>query len=286
MIRIRSLDELRSWRGQFATDATVGFVPTMGALHVGHASLLHASVEQCSVSIASIFVNPLQFNEGADFKRYPRTEDEDCAFLESYGVQAVYLPEHLDIYPEGYETRVRSGPGGELYEGDHRPGHFEGMLTVVMKLLQRVQPTHAFFGQKDAQQLWLVRRMALDLDLQVEVHGCETVRESDGLAYSSRNAFLSEQQRTYASAVPQGVFAAQALFQSGVREVAQIERAFLDALQQYDAIDLEYAAVIDDSTFRPAVPGKAADWRLVVAVRIGETRLLDNIELGSVPASR
>jgi len=286
MIRLRSLDELRDWRSQLGAASTVGFIPTMGALHVGHASLLEASVKECSASIASIFVNPLQFNEGADFKRYPRTEDEDCAFLESYGIEAVYLPDHLDIYPEGYETRVRSGPGGELYEGDHRPGHFEGMLTVVMKLLQRVQPTRAYFGQKDAQQLWLVRRMAIDLDLQVEVCGCETVREADGLAYSSRNAFLSKAQREIASAVPKGVFAAQAQFRSGVREVAQIERALLHELEQHDAIELEYGAVIDEATFRPAVPGQAARWRLVVAVRIGETRLLDNIDLGEVPGTR
>ena len=166
------------------TGNTIGFVPTMGNLHEGHLDLVRKARDLCDIVVVSIFVNPLQFNEGTDFKRYPRTEDEDCALLGSHGVDAVYLPDRVDMYPDGYETRVRSGPGGELYEGYARPGHFEGMLTVVLKLFQRCQPSRAYFGEKDAQQYWLVQRMAQDLDLRLEVIACPTVREDDGLAFS------------------------------------------------------------------------------------------------------
>jgi len=252
----------------------------MGALHRGHATLLQASNEANQHSLASIFVNPLQFNEGADFKRYPRTEDEDCAFLGEYGVDAVYLPDRLDMYPEGYETRVRSGPGGELYEGYHRPGHFEGMLTVVQKLFQRCRPSRAYFGQKDAQQLWLVQRMAADLDLDVEVLGCETVREDDGLAFSSRNAFLTPEQRSAAPVVARALFACREAFRAGERSVQALERGLHDSLRSESSASIEYADVIDELSFRPADPQQPGLWRVVAAVRIGETRLIDNLALG------
>jgi pantoate--beta-alanine ligase len=277
---LRTLQELRDWRQGLALKADLGLIPTMGALHPGHGSLFRASVAQNAVSVASIFVNPLQFNEGADFKRYPRTEEEDCAVLQSFNIDAVYLPSREDMYPAGYETRVRPGRGGELFEGYHRPGHFEGMLTIVHKLFQQVQPDRAYFGQKDAQQLWLVQRMALDLDLPVEVVGCETVRESDGLALSSRNAFLSPEDRARGVVVSQALFATRAQFESGVREVAALERCLNDQLRLEASVGLEYANVIDDRTFLPAVSSDPGPWRAVVAVRIGETRLIDNLYLG------
>lgn len=271
---------MRVWRDELPHSATVGFVPTMGALHRGHASLLKASRDANQYSLASIFVNPLQFNEGADFKRYPRTEDEDCALLAEFGVDAVYLPDRLDMYPAGYETRVRSGPGGELYEGYHRPGHFEGMLTVVHKLFQRCRPSRAYFGQKDAQQLWLVQRMAADLDLDVEVLGCETVREHDGLAYSSRNAFLTPEQRRAAPVVARALYACQAEFLAGERSVQALERGLHDHLRSESAASIEYADIIDERSFRPADPQQPGPWRVVAAVRVGETRLIDNLALG------
>lgn len=252
----------------------------MGALHRGHGSLLQAARESNDFSLASIFVNPLQFNEGTDFKRYPRTVDEDCALLGEFGVDAVYLPDREDMYPEGYETRVRSGPGGELYEGYHRPGHFEGMLTVVQKLFQRCRPTRAYFGQKDAQQLWLVQRMAADLDLGVEVLGCETVREEDGLAFSSRNAFLTPEQRKAAPVVSQALFACRDTFQAGERSVQVLERLMHDHLRSVPSASIEYADVIDERTFRPADAAHPGPWRVVAAVRVGDTRLIDNVALG------
>jgi pantoate--beta-alanine ligase len=278
--RIRTLKDLRSWRTVQAARGDLGFIPTMGALHSGHGSLFEESVAQNAVSLASVFVNPLQFNEGADFKRYPRTEQEDCEVLQSFGIDAVYLPSRSDMYPPGYETRVRPGPGGELYEGYHRPGHFEGMLTVVHKLFGQVQPDRAYFGQKDAQQLWLVRRMALDLDLNVEVIGCETVREDDGLAKSSRNAFLSPADRARSVVVAKALFATRNKFEQGEREIAALERCLNDVLRSEPAASIEYANLIDDRTFRPAVSADPGPLRAVVAVRIGDTRLIDNLYLG------
>ncbi|NQU50642.1 MAG: pantoate--beta-alanine ligase [Planctomycetes bacterium] len=281
MLKLRTLQELKDWRAGLDPTTSVGFVPTMGALHQGHASLLRTSAQECQVSIASIFVNPLQFNEGSDFKRYPRTEDEDCQLLAEFGMDAVYLPTREDIYPDGYECRVRPGPGGELYEGYHRPGHFEGMMTVVLKLFQRVQPHRAYFGEKDAQQLWLVKRMAQDLDLNLLVCGCETVREKDGLALSSRNAFLTAQQRSESVIVCQALRATRELFRSGVHELPRLNQMLTQTLQKYEQTEIEYAEVIDDRTFRPAEGGNPGPWRALVAVRMGGTRLIDNLLLGT-----
>lgn len=253
----------------------------MGALHQGHASLLQQAVQECDKTVASIFVNPLQFNEGADFKRYPRTEDEDCQLLEEFGIDAVYLPMREDIYPDGYECRVRPGPGGELYEGYHRPGHFEGMMTVVLKLFQRTQANHAYFGEKDAQQLWLVKRMAQDLDLDIKVHGCETVREEDGLALSSRNAFLTADQRSNSAVIARALFAVKNSFAAGERELPRLNQLLTQTIQQSELSQIEYAEIIDDRTFRPAQPDHPGPWRAVVAVRMGETRLIDNMFLGT-----
>ncbi|MCH2100719.1 MAG: pantoate--beta-alanine ligase [Planctomycetes bacterium] len=278
--RLHSRAELRSWRDSLSDSVTVGFVPTMGALHRGHGTLFHAACEGNEVGLASIFVNPLQFNEGADFKRYPRTADEDCALLERSGVQAVYLPDRIDMYPDGYETRVRSGPGSELYEGYHRPGHFEGMLTAVFKLFQRCRPDRAYFGEKDAQQLWLVQRMAEDLDLDVEVIGCPTVREEDGLAFSSRNAFLAPEQRAVAPIVSRALYACRESFTAGERSVALLERGMHDLLRSEPLASIEYADVVDERTFRPADSDQPGPWRAVAAVRVGDTRLIDNLELG------
>ena len=280
MQRLRNLSELKTWRASLPSEAKLGFVPTMGALHLGHTSLLQKAVQDCDIAIASIFVNPLQFNEGGDFKRYPRTEGEDFQLLKDWGISAVYLPTREDIYPVGYECRVRPGPGGDLFEGYHRPGHFEGMLTVVLKLFQRTQPHRAYFGEKDAQQLWLVRRMALDLDLGIEIIGCETVREDDGLAMSSRNAFLTQDQRARGGVVCKAMFATRDLFQSGVAEVSQLNQLLTHTLQEYPHAQIEYAEVIDDRTFRPADQDSPGPWRVVVAVRMGETRLIDNLYLG------
>ncbi len=280
MLHLRSHAELKSWRESLSPAVCLGLVPTMGALHGGHASLLEQAVSDNDIALASVFVNPLQFNEGADFKRYPRTLDEDCALLESYGMDAVYLPDREDMYPDGYETRVRPGPGGELFEGDQRPGHFEGMLTVVLKLFLRIAPDRAYFGEKDAQQLWLVRRMAADLDLPMEVVGCRTVREINGLAMSSRNAFLSPEQRDDAAAIHRAMLATREVFRAGEREIARLERILVEGIHEAQSLHVEYAQVVDDRTFRPADPADQGSWRVVVAARMEQTRLIDNLRLG------
>ena len=241
------------------------FVPTMGALHAGHAALVDAAGPG---AVVSVFVNPLQFDEAADLDRYPRTLDADVALAEAHGAAVVWAPAVDDVYVGGRPTvTVKAGPVGAAYEGASRPGHFDGMLTVVAKLFGIVRPDRAYFGQKDAQQLALVRRMVRDLDLGVEVVEVPTVRDADGLALSSRNRFLSPVERRAALALSRAVAA------SSLDEA----RAILDGAAE---IDVEYVDLVDPDTFEPA-EGRG---RLVVAARVGSTRLIDNAELVRVPA--
>ncbi|NLT27251.1 MAG: pantoate--beta-alanine ligase, partial [Microbacteriaceae bacterium] len=211
-------------------DARVALVPTMGALHEGHLSLVAIARERADVVVVSVFVNPLQFGPGEDFDRYPRTYDDDLAKLRAAGVDYVFAPAVDDMYPDGPAiTRVVGGPAAEVLEGEHRPGHFDGMLTVVHKLLSIVQPDVAVFGEKDAQQLFLIRAMVRDLDLPVEVVGAPIVREPDGLARSSRNRYLGEAERRAALALS-GALAAAAEAGRGGRDAAlAAARAELDA---------------------------------------------------------
>ncbi len=282
MIRLHNLVELREWRASLAFDCSVGFVPTMGALHDGHASLVERAVKENDEVLASIFVNPTQFQELVDLDRYPRTLDQDCAVLERLGATAVYLPTERDMYPRGFQTRVEPGQGAELYEGEKRPGHFTGMLTVVLKLFQQTHARRAYFGEKDAQQLFLVRRMVEDLDLDVEILPCETIREADGLAMSSRNARLSTAERKVSAGLWQALLAAKEQFHAGCRDIEPLQHAMLKVLKPLP-LEIEYAAVIDERTFCPpqtecAIKGQS--WRAIVAVRIGTARLIDNTLLG------
>ena len=193
---VRSLVELRAqttiWR---KADETIGVVPTMGALHQGHLSLARAAREKCDRVIVTIFVNPKQFNDPDDLKNYPRTEEEDARKLESIGVDLIYVPEPDQIYPDGFATTVSVSGLTDMLCGESRPGHFDGVATVVSKLFQQSAADFAFFGEKDYQQLQIVRRMAADLDIEIEVVGCPTIREEDGLAMSSRNLLLSDRSR-------------------------------------------------------------------------------------------
>lgn len=238
------------------------FVPTMGALHAGHTALVDAAGPG---SVVSIFVNPLQFGAGEDIDRYPRTLDADLALLERHGAAVVWAPTPADVYPGGRpQVTVQAGPAGAGFEGAARPGHFDGVLTVVAKLFGVVRPDVAYFGQKDAQQLTLVRRMVRDLDLGVRIEEVPTVRDADGLALSSRNAYLSPADRVAALALSRAV-------RSGSLEGA---RAVLAGAA---GIEVDYLALVDPDTFDPvtAPPG-----RLVVAARVGSTRLLDNAPVG------
>ncbi|HEY5908397.1 MAG TPA: pantoate--beta-alanine ligase, partial [Vicinamibacteria bacterium] len=210
---VTTIAEARAWRA--AAAGTVGFVPTMGALHPGHLSLVGRARSECAQLAASVFVNPTQFGPKEDLARYPRDLAADRGLLADAGCDLLFAPEPADIYPAGFDTWVAPGALGDRFEGERRPGHFRGVCTVVLKLLNVVEPTRAYFGRKDAQQLALIRRMVRDLDLRSEIVPCETVRETDGLAMSSRNAYLTRDERAAAPALKRALDAARAACQAG-----------------------------------------------------------------------
>jgi len=242
----------------------------MGALHEGHASLVRRCREECATAVASVYVNPAQFLPGEDFERYPRPFERDRALLESLGVHALFAPPTL--YRPDFSTRVDVGELAALYEGAVRPGHFAGVAVVVLKLFHLVAPDRAYFGQKDAQQVAVVRKLVRDLDLPVEIVACDTVRDADGLALSSRNAYLSAEERRQAAALPQALFRARDLWRAGARDLRRIEEAARAPGLVYD-----YVACVDPDTFRTPRPGGPV--LLVAAARVGTTRLLDNVLL-------
>ena len=259
---------IRDW-----ADHSIGLVPTMGALHAGHRSLIDRARAENDMTVVSIFVNPLQFGPDEDLSRYPRPIEDDLEILLDMDVNAVYLPSVADMYPAGATTRVVVGGVAEPLEGAARPGHFEGVATVVTKLLWAVEPDRAYFGQKDAQQLAVVRRLAADLDTGVEIVGCPTVRDADGLAVSSRNVYLSPSERTAASSLGRALRAAAAEYAAGERDLAALRERLRAVLAAEPAAAVDYAELVDPATFRP--PGTLA----VLAVRIGKTRLIDNHDI-------
>ena len=258
----------------------IGLVPTMGALHAGHDSLVNRARRDNQRVVVSVFVNSAQFGPNEDFEKYPRTFDHDRARLEALGVNAIFHPPVDQIYPPAFKTRVDPGPLGEVLEGKSRPGHFGGVLTVVLKLLNLTQPKRAYFGQKDFQQVVLVRQLVRDLALPVRIVVVPTVREPDGLAMSSRNAYLDPGQRQLAPIVRQAVTEAAKAFTAGETEPAELERLTTDRLAGAPGLTIDYVAVVDETTLRRpqrAAPGSV----LVVAVKLGSTRLIDNVVLGA-----
>ena len=253
----------------------VAFVPTMGALHDGHAALLRTARTLGDVVVASIFVNPTQFGPGEDYERYPRTLDADLARCEKEGVDIVFVPSAEEMYPFGLDGGPTVDPGerGSILEGRSRPGHFRGVLTVVAKLLAIVGPERAVFGEKDYQQLVLIRDLVRNFFLPVEVVGVPTVREPDGLALSSRNAYLTEAERRQALALSRALFAGRDAAGGGAAAVLRAARAELDAVPE---VDVDYLALTDPWLDAPPQQGEA---RLLVAARVGATRLIDNIGL-------
>ena len=250
----------------------VVLVPTMGALHEGHLSLVRAaqSIPRALV-VVSIFVNPLQFAEGEDLDAYPRTLEADVEKLRSVGVDAVFAPIPREMYPNGPRTTVNPGPAGEILEGTERPTHFAGVLTVVAKLLTITNASHAFFGEKDYQQLVLIQQMVTDLNLGVVVHGVPVVRESDGLAKSSRNIYLSDDERQLALTLSAALLAGAHVAEDGADAVLDTARAILDAAE---GIELDYLALRGLDLGEAPEVGNA---RLLVAARVGATRLIDNV---------
>jgi pantoate--beta-alanine ligase len=257
---------------------TVGFVPTMGALHEGHLALARAAKARASFVMASIFVNPTQFGPSEDLSRYPRDLEGDLAKLSSVGVDAVFAPTPIEMYPAGDQTRVRVGAVAEPLCGGFRPGHFEGVATVVAKLFAIVGPSVAVFGRKDYQQLLVIRRLVRDLFFPVEVIAHPIVRESDGLAMSSRNAYLSAEDRKKALSLVRGLDAAARRFAQGERRARELERIARESVERV-ATSIDYVEARADETLEPIteVSGGAV---LAIACRIGTTRLIDNVVFG------
>lgn len=267
----RELDEALS-AGRAAGPARVGLVPTMGALHDGHASLLDEAGRRADLVVASVFVNPLQFGPSEDLSRYPRTLGEDVALCARHGVDIVFAPGVEEIYPDGEPSiTVHPGPLGEILEGAVRPGHFRGVLTIVLKLLCLVHADVAVFGEKDYQQLVLVRRMVQDLSLSVDIVGAPTVRQPDGLALSSRNRYLTAEQQSAALALSRALKAALAVGQQGP---AGVLSAVGKALAQEPAVAVDYVALRSPDFSADAAAGDA---RLLVAAKVGAIRLIDNV---------
>lgn len=260
----------------------IGLVPTMGALHEGHLSLVRASQEECDVTVVSIYVNPSQFGPTEDLARYPRMLQADLDALAGCGAEVVFGPADEQVYRPGHATWIEVGGVAEPLEGRIRPGHFRGVATVVLKLLQMVQPDVAYFGRKDYQQLLVIRQMVADLDVPVEVRGCPTVRESDGLAMSSRNAYLRPEARRRARTLRQSLARAEELVAAGQRNAEGIARQMRDILLAAAPIEIDYIALVHPETLQP-VAEITAPTAALLAARIEATRLIDNIVLVPPP---
>jgi pantoate--beta-alanine ligase len=274
---LRTVEELRQWSRLERNDGgnTIGLVPTMGALHAGHASLIRAAHESCGFVAVSIFVNPTQFGPNEDFVRYPRTFDADCTLAAAEGADVIFAPSVEELYPAGAATFVEvEGLGGRL-DGQSRPGHFRGVATVVSKLLIAAEPDRAFFGQKDAAQVAVIRRMTTDLRLATEIVVCPTVREPDGLAMSSRNIYLSVVERAQALTLSRAIHSIEALVAQSERRADVLIAAARSTFAAEPAVRVDYIALVDWATLEPvevAVPGTL----FAVAAHVGATRLIDN----------
>lgn len=263
----------------------VGVVPTMGALHRGHISLVETAAAECGFVVTTIFVNPTQFGPNEDFDKYPRTLEDDLAKCEAAGADLVFVPEVSVMYPEGSETTVRVAGPTEVLEGAHRPGHFDGVTTVVAKLFHITEPDKAFFGQKDFQQQLVIRRMVEDLNWGLEIVTCPTVREVDGLAMSSRNRYLSAKERQTALQISAALREAKQASTAAEVLPSRVEREMVQRLSAVDGLELDYAVVVDSETLQPICDEDAlADHRspavALVAAKVGATRLIDNQILG------
>lgn len=276
----RTVDELRSWARALRCEGgnTVGLVPTMGALHAGHASLIRAARARCSHVAVTIFVNPTQFGPNEDFARYPRTFDADCALAEGEGATVIFAPAVEEMYPRGAATFVDVEGLGNRLDGASRPGHFRGVASVVTKLLIAAEADAAFFGQKDAAQVAVIRRMTADLRIGTEIVVCPIVRDADGLALSSRNAYLAPAERAQALVLSRALRAVESLAAEGERSADTLISAAKKIFASESAVGVDYLALVDWSTLEPveiAPPGTL----FAVAAYVGSTRLIDNVVL-------
>ena len=275
MRRIETVEELRAELRD--APRPLGLVPTMGALHAGHVSLIRAARSECATVAVSIFVNPAQFGPDEDFERYPRPLAADLALLEREGADYAYTPSPQEMYPPGFATSIHiEGPALPL-EGAARPGHFDGVATAVAKLLLQAQPDKAHFGQKDAQQVAVIRRLVRDLDIPTEIAALPTVREPDGLAVSSRNAYLTAEERIAAPSLYRALAAARDKFRAGQQNAAELEAACREMIEASPLMSAEYVAAVDPETMEPW--GGRGPCLLAAAARLGSVRLIDNVLL-------
>jgi pantoate--beta-alanine ligase len=254
----------------------IGLVPTMGALHAGHLALVERARRECSPVYASIFLNPTQFGANEDLSKYPRALEADTEKLTAAKVDALFLPQAANIYPPGFSTYVQVDGLSERLEGKSRPGHFRGVATVVLKLFEIVQPHYAYFGRKDAQQVRIVQQMVRDLNLDTEIVVCPIVREPDGLAMSSRNAYLSGEDRKAATVLSRALRAAENELAAGVRDSLELQRAMQKVLAAEPRARVDYAEIVDAETFEPLVRVSRRCYA-VLAVHVGKARLIDNL---------
>jgi pantoate--beta-alanine ligase len=279
MLRIETIAEMKAaCRQAQRNGTTLGFVPTMGALHDGHLSLVRASKGRCDVTAVSIFINPLQFGPSEDLARYPRTLERDAKLLDELGVDLLFIPSTDEMYPPGAKTYVSVEDLSDKLDGASRPGHFRGVATVVAKLFEIVRPDFAFFGQKDAAQVAVLRKMVGDVNFDVEVVVCPIVREPDGLAMSSRNAYLSSEQRQQALVLHRSLMKVQALVEAGERDAAKLIEIGKQTIAKEPGARLDYFAIVNPDTLDP-VADICRGALAAVAAWVGTTRLIDNVLL-------
>ncbi len=253
----------------------LGFVPTMGALHEGHLSLVRRARADCGVVVASIFVNPLQFGPSEDFAKYPRTFEQDCRLLEAEGVEVLFAPDAAEMYPKGAVTTVTVSGVGDRLDGASRPGHFTGVATVVAKLFHVVAPERAYFGQKDAAQLAVLRQMVRDLNFDLEIVGCAIVRDADGLALSSRNKYLGDVERERALVLHRALRQIERMIAGGERQTAKLVESGMEVLKTVEGVRVDYLAIVDANTLLPVTSVETGSL-VAVAAYVGATRLIDN----------
>jgi pantoate--beta-alanine ligase len=273
---VKRVVEMQRICGEFRRENRVlGFVPTMGALHEGHLSLVRRARAESGVVAASIFVNPLQFGPGEDFEKYPRTFEEDCKRLEAEGVEVLFAPEAAEMYPEGAVTTVTVSGVGDRLDGASRPGHFTGVATVVAKLFHVVSPDRSYFGQKDAAQLAVLRQMARDLNFNVELVGCAIVRDADGLALSSRNKYLSETERRLALVLHRALLRIEQMIAKGERKSSALMQGGMEVLLAVPEARTDYLAIVDADSLLPVTLVETGTL-VAIAAYVGQTRLIDN----------
>lgn len=255
---------------------TIGFVPTMGALHEGHLSLVREARQMCDIVIVSIFVNPMQFGKGEEYEKYPRDLTADAALLTEYQVDYIFAPCREEIYPEGFSTLVEVEGLSETLEGVVRPGHFRGVATIVTILFNAIRPDYAFFGRKDAQQAAIIKRLTRDLGYETEIVVMPTIREESGLAISSRNVFLSDEEKTAAAVIYQSLRSAKIAFKEGERNVGRLAQIVTDKISAEPLAQIDYVAIVDAETFQPVEKVDDKPVLIAVAARFGKTRLIDN----------